>query len=130
MYKTDEIGFEKTVAWAIDDLPREYIDNLKNVAIVVEDDPTEEQRRKLHLYNGQTLFGLYEGVPQPKRTNYMIAPPDKITIFKNPIEARVHDFAGLQAQVRNTVWHEIAHHYGLDHDRINELERKTPHRKH
>lgn len=129
MYKTDEIGFEKTVAWAIDDLPSSYVDNLKNVAIVIENDPTSLQRTKLHLHRGQTLFGLYEGVPQPDRGNYTMAPPDKITIFKNPIEHFSRDFPSLQAQVRKTVWHEIAHHYGLNHDRIEELENRLPHQK-
>lgn len=131
MYKTDEVGFEKLVAWAIDDMPKDYIDHLKNVAIVIEDDPSPEQRKKLHLVNGVTLFGLYEGVPLPKRGNYYSwVTPDKITIFKNPIESRADSFKALQKQVRNTVWHEIAHYYGLDHDRIRELEHKTPHRSH
>ena len=128
MYKVDEVGFEKLVAWAIDDMPKHYIDNMRNVAIVIEDNPSEEQKRKLHLVNGATLYGLYEGVPLPKRRNYSWVTPDKITIFKEPIESRAHSFEQLQKQVRNTVWHEIAHYYGLDHDRIHELERRTPYR--
>jgi predicted Zn-dependent protease with MMP-like domain len=130
MYYVDEVGFEKIVAWAIDDLPRTHVDNLKNVAIVIEDEPDEFQRQKLHLHKGMTLFGLYEGIPQTKRTNnYSLVVPDKITIFKSPIESRVNSLEELQKQVRTTVWHEIAHHYGLDHDQISRLEKKVVHRK-
>ncbi len=130
MYTVDEAGFEKVVAWAIDDLPKEYIDNLQNVAIIIEDEPTAEQRVKLHLHRGLTLFGLYEGIPRTKRgNNYNFVIPDKITIFKLPIESRCDSIQELQKEVRTTVWHEIAHHYGLDHDRISELENKTPHRR-
>lgn len=112
---------------AFDELPQEYITNLSNVAVVWEYDPAPEQRRKMQLREYQTLFGLYEGIPQPQRgAGYNLVLPDKITIFKNPI---VQAFTGEQAikeQVKRTLWHEIAHHYGLDHDRIDELE----HRKH
>lgn len=125
MYHTDEEGFEKIVAWAIDDLPKEYIDNLSNVAITIEDDPTPAQRIKQGLRRHQTLFGLYEGIPRTSRGNgYNLVIPDRITIFKNPLEAWSSSLAELMARTRNTVWHEIAHHYGLGHDRIHELERK------
>lgn len=125
MYITDEIGFEKIVAWAIDDLPEEYIDNLKNVAITIEELPTAQQRRKQKLRPNQTLFGLYEGVPQPQRGNgYSLILPDRITIFKKPLEAWSTSLTDLIARVKNTVWHEIAHHYGLGHGRIHQLEQK------
>ena len=123
MYKTDEEGFEKIVAWAIDDLPKKYIDNLSNVAITIQDEPSLEQRRKQRLGPHQTLFGLYEGIPRTARNNgYTLVLPDKITIFKDPIERFSNSIQELMARVHNTVWHEIAHHYGLDHDRIHELE--------
>jgi len=125
MYKTDDIGFEKIVSWAIDDLPKHYIDNLQNVAITIEDEPTTEQRYKQNLRPHQTLFGLYEGVPRTKRGNgYNLVVPDCITIFKKPIEASSSSVLDLMKRVRNTVWHEIAHHYGLDHQRIHELEQR------
>lgn len=123
MYHTDDIGFEKIVSWAIDDLPKEYIENLKNVAITIEDLPTREQRYKQKLRPNQTLFGLYEGIPRPARGNgYSLVIPDRITIFKKPLEAWSTSVTDLMTRVRNTVWHEIAHHYGLGHDRIHELE--------
>lgn len=117
--------FEAFVSESIDSLPSQYIDNMKNVAIVIEDEPTDEQRKQLHLVNGVTLFGLYEGIPLTRRNgNYSLVLPDKITIFKNPITENSRDIESLKEQIKRTVWHEIAHHYGLDHDRINELENK------
>lgn len=117
--------FDLLVSEAIDSLPSEYIDNMSNVAIVVEDEPNEEQRTKLHLVNGVTLYGLYEGIPLTRRSgNYSMVLPDKITIFRLPIVYGSTDIAALKEQIKRTVWHEIAHHYGLDHDRINELEQK------
>jgi len=117
--------FERLVSEAIDSLPHTYTDNMNNVVIVVEDEPTPEQRQKLHLINGVTLYGLYEGIPLTNRSgNYSLVLPDKITIFRNPIIAGSEDIIALKEHIKRTVWHEIAHHYGLDHDRINELEQK------
>lgn len=118
--------FDAIVSAAIDDLPKDYIDNMKNVVVMVEHDPTEEQRQKLHLVDGVTLYGLYEGTPlTERRGGYSVTIPDKITIFKNPILQSSQSMEQLKAQVKRTVWHEIAHHYGLDHDRIHELEQKS-----
>jgi predicted Zn-dependent protease with MMP-like domain len=118
-----EPEFEAIVSWAIDDLPKEFIDNMNNVAIIVEDEPSAEQRTRLHLCDNQTLFGLYEGVPLTARgAGYNLVPPDKITIFKGPILAASTTTDDVRSQVKRTVWHEIAHHYGLDHNRIHQLE--------
>lgn len=118
--------FEQFVSDAIDSLPPSYIDNMKNVVIVVEDDPTPEQREKLHLVDGVTLYGLYEGIPLTQRgSNYSLVLPDKITIFKNPIMQNSVNIPALKEQIKRTVWHEIAHHYGLGHKRIHELEHKS-----
>lgn len=109
----------------MDELPQEYIVNLKNVAITIADEPTPEQREKQKLKDNQTLFGLYEGIPLTKRgAGYSFVLPDKITIFKYPIMHSSPDLVSLKAQVKRTLWHEIAHHYGLGHDRIRELEEK------
>jgi predicted Zn-dependent protease with MMP-like domain len=109
----------------MDELPQERIKRLDNVAIVVEDEPTAEQRVKLKLRCDMTLFGLYEGIPLTKRgAGYNLVLPDKITIFKNPIQHYAHDLASLKDQIKRTLWHEIAHYYGLDHDRIHALENK------
>jgi predicted Zn-dependent protease with MMP-like domain len=117
--------FEQLASAAIDSLPDEIIKNMKNVAIVVENEPSEEQRQKFHLNAHTTLFGLYEGIPLIKRSaNYSLVPPDKITIFKKPLMMSAQSIDDLKDKIKRTIWHEIAHHYGLDHDRIHELEHK------
>lgn len=115
--------FEAMISQAMDELPVEYMERLDNVAVTYADEPTPEQREKLRLRGNETLFGLYEGIPLTRRTNnYSLVLPDKITIFKNPMLHAVRDIAQLKAQVKHTLWHEIAHYYGLDHDRIHEIE--------
>jgi len=121
---TDE-QFNKLISQAMDELPEEYIKHLDNLAVVYEDQPSLEQRHKLKLRGNQTLFGLYEGIPKISRgAGYNMVLPDKITIFKNPITASVNNMSDLKRQIKHTLWHEIAHHYGLDHSRISELENK------
>lgn len=121
---TDE-AFDRIITEVMDELPQDYIKNLQNVAILYEDEPTPEQRHKLQLRCNQTLFGLYEGIPRTRRdAGYNLVLPDKITIFKNPLLAASIDMAHFKALVKHTLWHEIAHHYGLDHQRIHELENK------
>lgn len=118
--------FEVIVAQALDELPEKYTSNLDNVAIVYADEPNEHQRQKLKLRCGDSLYGLYEGIPLTKRgAGYSLVLPDKITIFKNTLVQVSRDVADLKANVKHTLWHEIAHHFGLGHDRIHELERKA-----
>lgn len=115
--------FEAIVRAAIDGIPERYAANLKNLAFVIEDEPTAEQRRQLHLHDGQTLYGLYQGIPLTGRSNnYSGVLPDKITIFKHPALAAARNMEELNAMVQNTVWHEVAHYFGLGHARIHELE--------
>lgn len=118
--------FEALVTDAIDAIPENYGKHISNLGFVVEPEPSEMQRQKLHLVNGMTLYGLYEGVPLPARSGqYSGVLPDKITVFMNPIVASSRDYKDLKDKVFNTVWHEVAHYFGLDHGRIHELERKT-----
>jgi predicted Zn-dependent protease with MMP-like domain len=118
--------FEQIVTSAMDSMPKRYIDALQNVAFVIEDEPTPEQRLRLHLVNGQTLYGLYEGIPLTARgAGYTLVLPDKITIFQGPIQAGANTLNELKEQVKNTVWHEIAHHFGLGHGRIHQLQTKN-----
>lgn len=116
--------FERLVTESMDELPDEYIEHLENVAIVVEDNPTPEQRERLKLRCDSLLFGLYEGVPltQKGTGNNIMLPPDKITIFKASMLLVTRDEKELKAKIKRTLWHEIAHYYGLDHDRIHKLE--------
>jgi predicted Zn-dependent protease with MMP-like domain len=104
---------------------RVYKKHLQNVAFIIEDDPSSEQRIKLNLYPNETLFGLYEGVPLPQRGGATKLLPDKITIFKNPAIAVSSSIEELREHIRHTIWHEVAHYYGLNHTRIHELERKN-----
>ncbi len=116
--------FDRLISEAMDELPKEYIQKLNNVAIVYEDQPTPDQRAKLKLLCHETLFGLYEGIPLTRRgAGYNLVLPDKITIFKLPMLAAVTNMDELKARVKHTLWHEIAHFYGLDHDRIHAIER-------
>ena len=120
--------FEKLIANAMDELPQKYIAGLNNVLITYEDLPTEEQRRRQKLQVWQTLFGLYEGVPRTRRgNNYTMVLPDRITIFRLPMLNASADMQELKENIKRTLWHEIAHYYGLGHDRIHELENHSSH---
>ena len=115
--------FDQLVTRAMNELPQEYITQLDNVAIVYADEPTDEQIRRMKIDNNHLLLGLYEGIPRTQRgTGYNLVLPDKITLFKGPILAITHTKEALLEQIKRTLWHEIAHHYGLDHDRIDALE--------
>jgi predicted Zn-dependent protease with MMP-like domain len=117
--------FDQTISEVMDELPKEYIEGLKNLAIVYEDAPSDAQREKLKLRCDQSLLGLYEGLSLNSRgTNYLATLPDKITLFKKPLLAHSASLPEFRAQVKHTLWHEIAHYYGLDHDRIHKLEGK------
>ena len=123
---TDE-EFEQIVRQAVDDIPERYGSHIKNLAFVVEEEPSDEQRRRLKLHKHTVLFGLYEGIPLTERgANYNLVLPDKITIFKKSIEAICSTAEQVEIQVRQTIWHEVAHYYGLGHSRINELKNKPP----
>ena len=114
--------FEKLVNDGIKAIPERFLKKLDNVDIVIEDEPTPYQLRKLRTYGGSLIFGLYEGIPQTKRGNYGQVLPDKITIFKNPIEKYASSEEEIKEIVKNTVWHEIAHHFGLDEKGVREAE--------
>ena len=113
--------FEQLVKEGIDSIDERFLAKLKNVEIVIEDDPTPFQLEKLKL-RGALLFGLYEGIPQTKREGYAQVLPDKITIFKNQIEKYFANPEDIKKAVKDTVWHEIAHHFGISDARLDEIE--------
>lgn len=122
--------FDRIISEAMDELPQKFIEKLNNILITYEDDPSPEQRLKLNLRCNQTLYGLYEGIPLTKRpqassmlSSNVMTMPDRITIFKNPILHSSNSMEQFKAQVKHTLWHEIAHYFGLDHDRIHAIER-------
>jgi predicted Zn-dependent protease with MMP-like domain len=116
--------FEEIVREGIKAIPEKFLKKLENVSIVIENEPNEIQRRKLNLRKDITLFGLYEGVPQIKRSNYSWVLPDKITIFQIPLELAAFNEADLRELVKNTVWHEIAHHFGMDEKEVREAQKR------
>lgn len=124
MFHVAQDEFEKLINNALEKLPSKYINRLNNVAIVTADWPSRQQRAKLHLHQGQTLFGLYEGIPLTQRgAGYNLVLPDIITIFKLPIENSVNNIDELSKAIHYTLWHEIAHYFGLDHKQIHKLDK-------
>ena len=147
-----KLNFEKIVKEGIEAIPEKFLRKLDNVAIVIESEPTLIQKKKLNPVRGRedsshtsslrgrqrasasngvnihsnwTLLGLYEGVPQAKRgANYGAVLPDKITIFQKPIEEEARDEKDLKEIVKNTIWHEIAHHFGMSEARVRKAEVK------
>ena len=112
---TGEIDFEREVEDALGSLPGELRDVVSNVAIVIEEDPPP----------GQPLLGLYEGIPLTRRgSGYAGVLPDKITIYRRPLE-RLYgaDRESLRRQIRRVVLHEVAHHFGISDERLEEIGR-------
>ncbi|MEK7520743.1 MAG: metallopeptidase family protein [Patescibacteria group bacterium] len=125
MRKLKRKDFEKIVVEGIRAIPEKFLQKLSNVAIVIESEPTPDQRKKLNICRNWTLFGLYEGVPQAERgAHYSAVLPDKITIFQNPMEEEARDDEDLKEMAKDTVWHEIAHHFGMDEDRVRQAEKR------
>lgn len=123
MIDLSDEAFDLLITRAMDELPQKYILGLENVAIVQADEPTPEQVQKMKLDDDHLLLGLYEGIPLIHRGGgYTFVLPDKITLFKKHILAAVRNEAELFEQIKRTLWHEIAHYYGLDHKRIDELQ--------
>jgi predicted Zn-dependent protease with MMP-like domain len=115
--------FEQLVKEGIDAIPEKFLQKLKNVEICIEDNPTPQQLKSLRIRNS-LLFGLYEGVPQTERESYGQVLPDKITIFKNEIEKASRSIEEMRKIVKNTVWHEIAHHFGMSETEVKNSERR------
>ena len=112
MYAVSAAEFDDLVAQALDGLPPELASLMDNVAIFVEDE----------LDNEPELLGLYEGIPLTERdSSYLLAMPDRITIFRLPTLRVSDDAEEVRRQVRITVVHEIAHHFGIDDERLHDL---------
>ena len=111
----DALDFEHVIRDTLDSLPDDLRNALSNVEIVVEEEPPP----------GERLLGLYQGVPLTRRgLNYSGALPDKITIYRGPLERLYgHDEALLLTQIRRVVLHEVAHHFGISDERLVEIDR-------
>lgn len=115
-------GFESLVHDAIRELPQVFRDKLTNVAIIVEDYPSEELLDRMEIPEDETLFGLFEGVPLTERGHFD-APlyPDTVWIFQRPIEEACNTPEEIKEEVRVTVAHELAHFFGFDDEELDEL---------
>ena len=115
--------FESLVVLAIDSLPAEFKELMENVDVTVEDYPSRWQLSEAEARQGYTLLGLYEGVPLTERgAHYGLVAPDKITIFQKPIEEKCRDGSSGEKEIAEVVKHEIAHHFGIGDDRLDQIE--------
>lgn len=116
--------FEQLVDAGIAAIPAHIRAKMQNVAVVIEDEPAAHHHGEYEYGAGGEIFGFYEGVPLTERGVDYGVMPDKITIFKNPILRTYVDPADIAACVSNTVWHEIAHHFGYGEEWISFEEEK------
>jgi Uncharacterized protein conserved in bacteria len=116
--------FEAFVVRALENLPSEFQSKLENVDVVVEDWPTSRQLNRVKLSHPVQLLGLYEGVPQTRRGRggYGLVLPDKISIFRKPIEAQCRSPEEIETKVEEVLRHEIAHHFGTDEKTLRRIE--------
>jgi predicted Zn-dependent protease with MMP-like domain len=124
MFHVSDDVFQRMVEESVAGIPERFKSHLDNVAFLTTDVPTDVQLEAGGiLHKNMTLLGLYEGIPLPRRLNsYNGAIPDVITIFKKPHEMSSKDLGGLRNKIHETVWHEVAHYFGLDHGQIHALE--------
>ena len=113
--------FEELVRRALQQLPEEVREHMENVDLVVEDGPTNDQLANSMMEEDQYLLGLYEGLPLTERDDYGMVLPDKISIFQDSIEAVCATKDEIVQEVRDTVIHEVAHHFGLDDTALDEM---------
>jgi predicted Zn-dependent protease with MMP-like domain len=109
-----EEEFEALVGKALDGLPEEFADLLANIAVVIEGEPDDEDLAALGLDAEEELFGLYQGVPQAERGASYVALPDRVVIYRGPILRWCTSRREVIREVRDTVVHELGHHFGLD----------------
>ncbi len=123
MFSISQEQFESIAQESFLEIPKKFRNEMKNVAIVIQDFPTPKQLEKLKIRNNSLLLGLYEGVPQTKRWGRGQTFPDKITIFKNSIELLSNSEEDLKKLVKNTIEHEIAHHFGMNEEEVRRAKR-------
>lgn len=116
--------FEATVTRALKTIPKRFRDAMANIAIVVEDEPSEDLLEEMEVEPGDTLFGLYTGTPLPERSwGHGNTLPDTVLIFQGPHEREAEDDEDLVDLIGETLIHEIGHYFGLSEDEIEEIER-------
>jgi predicted Zn-dependent protease with MMP-like domain len=121
----DRKRFEQLVAEALASVPRRFRDAMKNIAIVVEDEPSSQLLDEMDIEPPDTLLGLYQGTPLTERTwGYGNALPDRVLIFQGPHERDAEDEDDLVVAIGETLIHEIGHYFGLSEEQIQEIEEK------
>jgi predicted Zn-dependent protease with MMP-like domain len=117
--------FEQLVAEALQTIPKRFRDEMHNVVVIVEPEPSAAVLAEMEIPEGDTLYGLYQGTPLPERTwsdtNRL---PDRITIYQRPIEEDAEDEEDMLAIVAETVIHEFGHYFGLSEEEIEEIEER------
>lgn len=122
--------FRRLVQRALDEIPEELAERMDNVVILLRNQPTSEELESLGLGPRQTLLGLYVGRPLTDRGWYGETLPDRIMIYQQPIESICRTEEEVVDQVRETVLHEVAHHFGIDDDRLDQIGIAPPPRNH
>jgi predicted Zn-dependent protease with MMP-like domain len=116
-------AFERHVSDALATIPKRFRDAMRNIAIVVEDEPSVTLLREMEIDPPDTLFGLYQGVPlTERRWDYGNALPDRIVLFQGPHERESRDEDDLVASIAETLIHEIGHYFGLSEEEIEAIE--------
>jgi predicted Zn-dependent protease with MMP-like domain len=113
--------FERLVAESLEMIPDELRGHISNVEITIEDEPSDEMLDELGVPPDDTLFGLYEGTPLTGRSTEYSGLPDRIIIFRRPLLEEFDDPLDLRREIARTVIHEVAHHFGIDEERLVEL---------
>ena len=117
--------FTQLVEEALAEIPPRFRREMKNVAVVVEDEPSQELLDDMEVEPGDTLFGLYQGTPLPERGwSYGNELPDRISIYQIPIEEACADDEEIRDCIAETVIHEFGHYFGMSEDEIEEIEEK------
>jgi len=117
--------FTRLVEEAVSEIPRRFRKAMKNVAVVVEDEPPPQILEELEIQPPDSLFGLYQGTPLPERSwTYGNALPDRISIYQRPIEEACEDEEEIMNCVAETVIHEFGHYFGMSEEEIEEIEEK------
>ena len=113
--------FERLVAESLEMIPDELRRHISNVQLTIEDEPSDELLEELGVPPDETLFGLYEGTPLTERGTEYSAMPDRIVIFREPLLQEFDNPPDVRREIARTVIHEIAHHFGIDEERLAEL---------
>ena len=117
--------FERLVAEAVMLIPKRFRREMKNLALVVEEEPSAELLEEMEIEPPDSLYGLYQGTPLPERTwGYGNTLPDRITLFQRPIEEDCEDEDEIRAAIGETLIHEVGHYFGLSEEEIEEIEAK------